>query len=897
MEYLFEKPEIYSKQSPPTHLQDKEGLQLLDDRLPPNVDHARELSHQVNDVNTSAFWRSSKHLHEEMSTLKNIYETELEKLRKEIEAYANERNSLQTQCRNQQTHIWELQSKLSLETDKNNTLLDEINVLHRKIGHLDSELQDTHLSLQQPEGSFNQLQESVNDLSMEVNHWKQRYEHEHLTNQEMDKKLQQMMNKADFSEQLHGQQIKYYQARLDIASATILNLETQIQDNKSAKMDISEMQNQITDKEKTEHNNCQMESNQQHSSNVTDLQKSTLKDATTEKHDNPEDNIQQLIRKFRDACDKMAVELSNVGEDEESRSVVNSEIEKLKVLLENEEKRLDVPVSIVSVPISQTKELNTAGVNEPLSTSFSEILLEIAHGKHNSGINSNLHQTLTDGATRETTAISQVLTSIPRITASSSLPVTLFRSTDYDLRSSYPYESGITSSLYPYEPSPPLDTFYIPDELHSVDGGSLASPTSGLHMPEVLPMTEPRYNYSPSTDQKQLYADRSLPLTSQVLDPIHASKNFIQGHRISTDNNGVEEAQTKENESILNTTNYEPSNDYDLPNEISHKNLPKDTLISASRPTSNPHKRQISSAGDYTDSTSSAIGDLKILEVSTDGKFVTILNDGPTVFELGGYMIQQIVGGYPVAVFRFPADTKFSSDSTITLWSAKNDPSVHNPPTDFFLKDQKKWVSGPQCTTVLCRANGEVVAWTLATHRFTKDAFLETSTHKESIDENDKNSSKYIEDIDTNNGDILKELKLDVGPKPDPVYLRRAKKQLPSLVPSKHPHGLNTVSPVHPHTGQPRPFFFGLPQKKYRSLRIGSKISRTIGSGQRTRSLAVEENEELSTKCVSTIGKTCEGPSPFMRPHSRFDSGLKQVCSQHHLDFLPPMPCAPQSAC
>ena len=71
-------------------------------------------------------------------------------------------------------------------------------------------------------------------------------------------------------------------------------------------------------------------------------------------------------------------------------------------------------------------------------------------------------------------------------------------------------------------------------------------------------------------------------------------------------------------------------------------------------------------------------------------------------------MVQQNVGGHPVAVFRFPPRSKFPPDATITIWAAMNDPQLHNPPTDFFWKEQQKWGTGPECTTILCRANGQV---------------------------------------------------------------------------------------------------------------------------------------------------------------------------------------------
>ncbi|RUS84507.1 hypothetical protein EGW08_007746 [Elysia chlorotica] len=69
------------------------------------------------------------------------------------------------------------------------------------------------------------------------------------------------------------------------------------------------------------------------------------------------------------------------------------------------------------------------------------------------------------------------------------------------------------------------------------------------------------------------------------------------------------------------------------------------------------------------------------LKMSSLKATLGVLVDGGwvTEFELGGYLLQQNVGGHPVAVFRFPPRTKFAADSTITVWAAMNDPHLSQP--------------------------------------------------------------------------------------------------------------------------------------------------------------------------------------------------------------------------
>lgn len=80
-------------------------------------------------------------------------------------------------------------------------------------------------------------------------------------------------------------------------------------------------------------------------------------------------------------------------------------------------------------------------------------------------------------------------------------------------------------------------------------------------------------------------------------------------------------------------------------------------------------------------------------------------------------MIQQNVAGRPVTVFRFPPRTRLKALTHATVWSAQS-LARHNPPSDFLWKDQHKWGTGPECTTILCKPNGQAVAWTTAAYPF-----------------------------------------------------------------------------------------------------------------------------------------------------------------------------------
>ncbi|XP_033019149.1 lamin tail domain-containing protein 1 [Lacerta agilis] len=113
----------------------------------------------------------------------------------------------------------------------------------------------------------------------------------------------------------------------------------------------------------------------------------------------------------------------------------------------------------------------------------------------------------------------------------------------------------------------------------------------------------------------------------------------------------------------------------------------------------------------YNSSASSAVGNLKIVEVHSHGYYVKILNSSPNKEEgIGDYTLQQNFGGHPIAIFKFPPKIRMKANSSVTVWAADSKrPS--KPPTDYLWKDLDKFKAGPECTTILCNPSGQAVAW------------------------------------------------------------------------------------------------------------------------------------------------------------------------------------------
>ncbi|XP_070309903.1 lamin tail domain-containing protein 1 isoform X5 [Odocoileus virginianus] len=115
-------------------------------------------------------------------------------------------------------------------------------------------------------------------------------------------------------------------------------------------------------------------------------------------------------------------------------------------------------------------------------------------------------------------------------------------------------------------------------------------------------------------------------------------------------------------------------------------------------------------------SRSSALGDIKIAEVNVKGLFVKLINSSPDKeLEIGNHTLQQNVDGRAVSLYRFLPGIIMQANSTVTVWTAASEVK-HQSPSDFLWKEQDRFNTAPNCTTILCKPNGEAVAWYTPIH-------------------------------------------------------------------------------------------------------------------------------------------------------------------------------------
>lgn len=103
--------------------------------------------------------------------------------------------------------------------------------------------------------------------------------------------------------------------------------------------------------------------------------------------------------------------------------------------------------------------------------------------------------------------------------------------------------------------------------------------------------------------------------------------------------------------------------------------------------------------------TSSAKGDIEIIDADAEGKFVKVHNKSNKEVHLGGWQLIRLAG-VNETLFKFHRTVKVDGGASATVWSSDSG-VTHEPPTNILMKTQK-WFIGDNMTTQLLNGEGEV---------------------------------------------------------------------------------------------------------------------------------------------------------------------------------------------
>uniref|UniRef100_A0A182PMW4 Lamin n=1 Tax=Anopheles epiroticus TaxID=199890 RepID=A0A182PMW4_9DIPT len=130
------------------------------------------------------------------------------------------------------------------------------------------------------------------------------------------------------------------------------------------------------------------------------------------------------------------------------------------------------------------------------------------------------------------------------------------------------------------------------------------------------------------------------------------------------------------------------------------------------------------SVSDYS-VTSSAKGDIEIVDVDPEGKYVKLHNKSGKEVQIGGWSVLRKVGSNET-VFKFHRSLKMDGGAFVTVWSSDLGKD-HEPPSTIVMKGQK-WFAGDNMTTHVLNADGEEVA---ASERVKRMVSTAASRHRE----------------------------------------------------------------------------------------------------------------------------------------------------------------------
>lgn len=105
--------------------------------------------------------------------------------------------------------------------------------------------------------------------------------------------------------------------------------------------------------------------------------------------------------------------------------------------------------------------------------------------------------------------------------------------------------------------------------------------------------------------------------------------------------------------------------------------------------------------------TTSAVGDVEIVEVEPEGKFIRLNNKGEKEISMSGWQIVHKVNETET-VYKFHRSLKLAPGASVSVWSAGTG-TAHEPPSTLVMKEQR-WFVASEMMTQLVNGTGEEMA-------------------------------------------------------------------------------------------------------------------------------------------------------------------------------------------
>ncbi|CAC5366574.1 TPR [Mytilus coruscus] len=184
------------------------------------------------------------------------------------------------------------------------------------------------------------------------------------------KNLPPYSKKAEFDNNILRQQLNDLKQRLDTSTTTIVNLESKIREHNKSDTDIPQLLRQVRQAAEEDMRKHQAETERKHNDSISTLrvkmetqvsslsqEKISLGDLIAQERLMAAAQLREMEKRLQDMQNAVFAKLQELNVSKESYIPLKAEIEAMKILLSEEEKRLRTPVNRnqVSTPYGKRK--------------------------------------------------------------------------------------------------------------------------------------------------------------------------------------------------------------------------------------------------------------------------------------------------------------------------------------------------------------------------------------------------------------------------------------------------------------------------------------------------------------------------------------------------------------
>merc|ERR1739838_196801 len=693
----------------PTRLTEKSQLQELNERFSSYIKAIRTRREKENEFN---IYGSTNENHEKkMENQKQFYENELYLMQNELQNLKLEKSDLEAVRLNYDVLSSEFEERISGLNDSLRKSNDQTMKLQVALSGKDLDVEKLRTQLTVPQSQVEILKIEMNDLLKRLAESEKRctmHEQDKLT---LEAQLADFQTRFSFDVQNYQQEIATLQERLGKSRDLTLELEQALYKSGQHDESINQLIQDTREKSEMELRRYMDQTEMKHNSNISEIKMRV--DADSERYymiDKENENLQSHLNLVNAELNQANLKLAEF----------QSQNEILVATVENERKTSKVQTLKLEKKLQETQDLLMVKIEElsACQENYIPLQAEIENLKHL--IEQEENRLGMENTSYFKTSLNQM----------GSLPL---------LHQQQGSGSGsLENSNF---------SLHRPNSVPLVTDSFVKAPP-GVSASEIFQMPyAASHQVTPQVKQREL-SDFVVPAAHLARSCDEIKRNQHNSLAPSAGDGAGKCAPQK-----LPRRPMSAANTRVLPAESGEgidyfESLFKDTKRSASaKPSASYGSRKTSSSTllDLQNSTAGATGNLKIAQVDEDGMFIRIHNTSQgRVEEIGNCMLQQNVGGHPVAVFRFPPRTKLQPGHTSTVWSSKSKKGVTDSPSNFLWKQLNKWGTGPECTTILCKPNGQAVAWMTSAPRISR---MSRSYHHQSALRADSDNTKKVNEF------------------------------------------------------------------------------------------------------------------------------------------------------